>query len=254
MKVRYLLLLPELVLLFFFVAPIWKRICNPGNIAGALGCLFLIAVTLFPHVFVQLLSRIWRHLGGKIGLCVLGVCIVAGLLFSAVMSVQMARAMTNIPEAPQTVVVLGCKVRGTKPSTMLTRRLEAALEYLNENPSVMCVTAGGQGAGEDIPEGQAMKTWLVDRGIDADRILVEDQSGDTQENLRNTAMILEEYGLGNDIVIVTDGFHEYRAGLLAEKEGLHAQAYRAYTNPIYVPTYWVREWMALFQLLVLGHG
>lgn len=254
MRVRYFFLIPELMLLFFFVAPVFKRICNPGNIGGALGCLFLIALTLFPHVLGQVFHRIWSHFFGKIGLSVLGVFIAAGLIFSGIMSVQMARAIADTPETPETVVVLGCKVRGTKPSAMLTRRLEAALDYLNENPSVSCVVAGGQGAGEDIPEGQAMKAWLVEHGVAEERILVEDQSGDTQENLRNTAAILEEHGLDREIVIVTDGFHQYRAHLLAEKAGLEASAYSAYTNPLYIPTYWVREWMALFQLLVLGHG
>lgn len=99
-----------------------------------------------------------------------------------------------------------------------------------------------------------MKLWLVEHGVAEERILVEDQSTDTQENLRNAAEILEENRLGTEIVIVTDGFHQYRAELLAEKAGLEASAYSAYTNPLYVPTYWVREWMALFQLLVLGHG
>lgn len=254
MRIRYFLLIPELVLLFFFIAPIFKRICNPGNLGGALACFVLIFITLFPKIFTQLIQHIWSHLAGKIGLSVLGVCIAAGLIFSSVMSVQMARAIADRPEQPQTAVVLGCKVRGTKPSHMLTRRLEAAQEYLTENPEVLCVVTGGQGAGEDIPEGQAMKAWLVEHGIDTDRILVEDTSEDTQENLHNTAEILEEQHLSNEIVIITDGFHEYRAGLLAKKEGLHASAYSAYTNPIYVPTYWVREWMALFQLLVLGHG
>ena len=53
MKLRYLFLLPELVLLFFFVFPIFKRICNPGNLAGILVCLFLLFVTLFPQVFAS---------------------------------------------------------------------------------------------------------------------------------------------------------------------------------------------------------
>lgn len=254
MRIRYFFLIPEVILLYFFIAPIFKRICNAGNLGGAFGCLVLIAITLFPHQFAQLIQHLWQHLAGKIGLSVLGLCIAGGLIFSGVMSYQMVRTIHNKPEAPQTVVVLGCKVRGTKPSLMLTRRLNAALEYLNEHESLSCVVTGGQGTGEDIPEAQAMKTWLVEHGIAEERILVEDKSEDTQQNLRFTADILEEQGLGKDIVIVTDGFHEYRASLLAEKEGLRTSAYSAYTRPLFVPTYWVREWMALFQLLVLGHG
>lgn len=62
MKLRYLFLLPELVLLFFFVFPIFKRICNPGNLAGILVCLFLLFVTLFPQVFAQWIRHLWGHL------------------------------------------------------------------------------------------------------------------------------------------------------------------------------------------------
>ena len=57
MKLRYLLLLPELVLLFFFVFPICKRICNPGNLAGILVCLFLLFVTIFPRKFAHIVQR-----------------------------------------------------------------------------------------------------------------------------------------------------------------------------------------------------
>ncbi len=254
MRSRYLLLIPECTLLFFFTAPILKRICNPGNLCGILVCLFLLWVTVFPKHFAGIISRIWQSIPGKIGLSAVSVCVAAGLTFCTVMSVQMVRTIRSQPASPQTVVVLGCKVRGTVPSLMLTRRLNAAKEYLDANPAVFCVVTGGQGAGEDIPEGQAMKTWLVENGIDAHRIYVEDQSKDTQENLRFAAEILAQHDLGTDIVIVTDGFHEYRASLLAEQEGLHASAYSAHTRPLFVPTYWVREWMALFQLLVLGHG
>ena len=108
MKLRYLLLLPELVLLFFFVFPIWKRICNPGNLAGILVCLFLLFVTIFPRKFAHIVQRCWEPLGGKIGLSAVGILLAAGLTFSAVMSVQMVRTICTKPTAPENVVVLGC--------------------------------------------------------------------------------------------------------------------------------------------------
>lgn len=254
MKFRFLLLLPELVLLFFFVAPMFKRICNLGNLGGALGCLVLMVLTVFPRQIWHLLQRIWSCLPGKIWLSALCVCLAAGILFCGAMSVQMVRAVTNLPDMPQTVVVLGCKVRGTTPSAMLTRRLEKALEYLNENESVMCIATGGQGAGEEIAEGVAMKTWLVAHGIAEERILVDDTSADTHENLENAAAILDAQGMSREVVIITDGFHQCRAHLFAEQAGLQAYSDSAYTKPLYIPTYWVREWMALFELLVLRRG
>ena len=117
-------------------------------------CLFLLFVTLFPQVFAQWIRHLWGRPGRK-DRTVCGVRADGGwLVFSAVMSVQMTRAVLRHPAQPETVVVLGCKVRGTRPSRMLLRRLEAAQKYLEENPEVSCITTGGQGAGEDIPEGQ----------------------------------------------------------------------------------------------------
>ena len=251
-KLRFIFLLPELVLLFFFVAPMYKHICNPGNLFGTAVCALLLFVTMFPKKTGALLGLVWAHIAGKIGLSVLAACVAAGIVFCSVMSVQMGRAITNRPETPHTVVVLGCKVRGTTPSAMLLRRLEAALEYLEEHEDVMCITAGGQGAGEDLAEGIVMRQWLVEHGIAEDRILAETDSTDTRENIQNTAKILEAYDLGNEIVLVTDGFHQYRASLLAKEAGLTAFAYSAYTNPLYVPTYWVREWMGLLEFFAIG--
>lgn len=252
---RFLFLIPEGILLYFFVAPIFKRICNPGNLAGILVCLLLIFLTIFPKKVFAFLQSIWQHLPGKIGLSLLAAVTAAGVLFCTVMSIQMARTISTKPDGSQNVVVvLGCKVRGTTPSLMLRRRLKAAEEYLTQHPDAVCVVTGGQGAGEDIPEGQAMKNWLVENGIAEERIYAETTSRDTQENLENAAEILVEHQLGSEIVIVTDGFHEYRASLLAERAGLQSSAYSAKTRALFVPTYWVREWMALFQLIVLGHG
>lgn len=118
-------------------------------------------MTIFPRKFAHIVQRCWEPLGGKIGLSAVGILLAAGLTFSAVMSVQMVRTICTKPTAPETVVVLGCKVRGTRPSRMLIRRLEAAQAYLEENPDVLCITTGGQGAGEDVPEGQAC--GLADR-------------------------------------------------------------------------------------------
>lgn len=254
MRIRYFFLLPELVLLFFFVAPIFKRIINAGNFCGAFACVVLLAATWFCHPLWQAIRRLWTHLAGKIGICAVSLVLLAGVLFCGAMSVQMVRAISSVPQTAQTAVVLGCHVYGTEPSPMLKRRLEAARDYLNQYPETVCIVTGGKGFGEDITEAEAMKTWLVEHGIAASRILTEDKSTDTQENLQNTAAILAENNMDTHITVISDGFHLYRATILAKRAGLTADTWSAYTKPLYVPTYWVREWMALFQLLVLGHG
>ena len=165
MRIRYLFLLPELVLLFFFVAPIFKRIINAGNFCGAFACVVLLAATWFCHPLWQAIRRLWTHLAGKIGICAVSLVLLAGVLFCGAMSVQMVRAISSVPQTAQTAVVLGCHVYGTEPSPMLKRRLEAARDYLNQYPETVCIVTGGKGFGEDITEAEAMKTWRRFCGI-----------------------------------------------------------------------------------------
>ena len=245
------LLALEIILLAVFVIPLFVQSLNAGGAAGILISLLLIAITIFWKPFVRLIETIWVHTSGKIVLSVMALVLAFSVCFAGYLSVRMAMAVTNLPEQPCTVVVLGCKVKGDVPSLMLRRRLEAACTYLEEHPEVMCIVSGGQGAGEKISEAQAMQTYLIEKGIDAERILMEDKSTNTEENLAFSKNILEENGLGNAALIVTDGFHQYRASLFAEELGLDAYSTSCNTQDILIPTYWVRDWFALAKEIFL---
>ena len=241
------LLLLELGLFFLFFAPLFLRIFNAGNLFGMAVSAICFLLTLFHRPFGQLLSRIWGNLCGKCVLSILALLLTAGIAFAGFCSVKMVQYYQNPPQTPCTVVVLGCKVKGTVPSLMLQRRLEAAKGYLQQHPEVSCIVSGGKGTGEDISEAQAMKTYLTAAGIAADRILMEDRSTDTHENLLFSKQILEQQGLPNRITILTDGFHQYRAHRMATELGLESWSVSGKTRRILIPTYWVREWMALFE-------
>ena len=176
------LLLLELGLFFLFFAPLFLRIFNAGNLFGMAVSAICFLLTLFHRPFGQLLSRIWGNLCGKCVLSILALLLTAGIAFAGFCSVKMVQYYQNSPQTPCTVVVLGCKVKGTVPSLMLQRRLEAAKDYLQQHPDIPCIVSGGKGTGEDISEAQAMKTYLTAAGIAADRILMEDRSTDTHEN------------------------------------------------------------------------
>ncbi len=104
-----------------------------------------------------------------------------------------------------------------------------AVIYLNENEDVVCIVSGGKGEDEKISEAQAMKEYLVDKGIDEGRILTEDKSVNTLENIKNSVALLGGNGSG-EIAIITDGFHQYRAGYIAESFGYDAAAINAQTD------------------------
>ena len=128
------LLLLELGLFFVFFAPLFLRIFNAGNLFGMAVSAICFLLTLFHRPFGQLLSRIWGNLCGKCVLSILALLLTAGIAFAGFCSVKMVQYYQNPPQTPCTVIVLGCKVKGTVPSLMLQRRLEAAKDYLQQHP------------------------------------------------------------------------------------------------------------------------
>ncbi len=144
-----------------------------------------------------------------------------------------------------TVVVLGCKAYGERPSLTLEERLRAAIRYLNANPGAACVVSGGQGADETLSEAQCMYLYLVNHGIAPERIYREDQSTTTRENIAFSYEIIKEHGLNEKLAIATNNYHEYRAGMIADDLGLEHGAVPGSTALWLLPTYYARELLAI---------
>jgi len=242
----------EVLLLLIFIIPAFLNIINVGNIVGAFASLLILLATIFNSQLWEFIKKLLQNIPGRIFVSVIAVVLAFSICFAGFLTVRMIGAINNKPDDPCTVVVLGCHVKGTEPSLMLARRLDAAYDYMIENSDVKCVVTGGKGTGEDITEADAMKLYLMDKGIDSERILKEDKSTNTLENLTFAKNILEKNDLNGDIVIVTDGFHQYRASLVAEKLGLESYSTSCHTRPELVPTYWVREWFALANEIFLN--
>ena len=148
------------------------------------------------------------------------------------------------------LVVLGAQVRGTVPSRALKKRLDTAAEYLGENPETRVVVSGGKGAGEEITEAEAMENYLLELGIEKDRIIMEDRSATTSENLSYTGDLIDRE---KKIGLVTNNFHIYRALKMAEKQGYtHTVGLAAPSDPLYQIHYLVREFFALIKAVGKG--
>ncbi len=119
-----------------------------------------------------------------------------------------------------TLVVLGCQVKGTEPSKSLKRRLDTAYKFLNENPGVCCIVSGGKGNDELISEADCMYSYLVNKGIDPQRIFRESSSTNTEENLVNSAKLIQNYALPYNMIITTDFYHQPRAKIIAKKHNI----------------------------------
>ena len=135
---------------------------------------------------------------------VVGIVLLAGaLLYGAVLVFVAVSGYTNSATGQeQAIVVLGAGLRGDRPSLLLRYRLDKAYEYACAHPDMLVVTSGGQGRDEWVPEGQAMRDYLIDKGLDPDRVLAETRSTSTEENFAFSRQILLDRGLAEDMSIV----------------------------------------------------
>ena len=147
---------------------------------------------------------------------VLALVLVGVLGFSALFGAVLSGMYDQIDGEPQVMVILGCQVKPWGPSILLQDRLDKALEYLETEPDMTVVVSGGQGPDEHISEARAMADYLMEQGIEQERILLEDQSHNTVQNLTLTRRLLDElgYDLEQDIVVVSNGFHLTRVRML----------------------------------------
>ena len=164
-------------------------------------------------------------------------------------------AHTETPQNADYLIVLGCGVRGTTPSVAMRNRTDAAAKYLKENPDTVCICSGGRGPGEDITEALAMKQLISGQGVDPSRILMEEKSTSTEENLRFSAAVIEDYGgkiADQCIVICSSEYHIFRAMLLSEKcTGVRFEALPAKsTLPVSRINYYLREAAGMMVLSI----
>lgn len=150
------------------------------------------------------------------------------------------------------VIILGAKVNGIGPSLSLKARLDTAVDYLNRYPDCQVIVSGGQGADEEISEAECMYNYLVEAGISGDRIIQENQSTSTRENLAYSAAYLD---MGEDsVVIITNDFHVFRSVQIAKKMGYTKVMGQAAPSLWYlVPTNYAREFLAVMKDFLFGN-
>ena len=150
------------------------------------------------------------------------------------------------------IIVLGAQVREDGPSVVLKYRLDAAMDYLNENPDTKCIVSGGKGGNEPFSEAQGMADYLIKNGVDSSRILLEDQSKNTVENILYSKGLLEKSYQA--VGIVTNNFHVFRAVQIAKAQGLAGVCgIAAESNRLYLPNNVLRECMGILKDWLLGN-
>ena len=145
------------------------------------------------------------------------------------------------------VIVLGAGLNGSTPSIPLVKRIEEGYAYMSENPDTLLIASGGKGFNESISEAECIKNELVKRGIDEDRIILEDKSTSTIENLKFSMEIIGDKE--TEVGIITNSFHEYRAKLIAKSVG-YENAYSVPATTLFPVGihYMLREFFGVVRL------
>ncbi len=151
------------------------------------------------------------------------------------------------------IIILGAKVVEKTPSKPLMERIKKAVEYLNDNPESRAIATGGKGNSAIITEAEAIKRELISEGIAENRIILEDNSTNTLENLKYSMELIkkdrkEENISDLKIGIVTNNFHIFRSKNIAMDIGFsNVYGISAKTPLIAIPKAHVREFFSIIK-------
>ena len=146
--------------------------------------------------------------------------VLAGVLtFGALLGAVVYGSYDHISGQPRTMLVLGCQVHPWGPSVLLRDRLDEALDYLEDQPDMTVIVSGGKGSDEHASEAQVMRDYLVEHGIEPGRVLMEDQSHNTFQNIIYSQKLMQDEGIDpqQGVVMVSNGFHLTRARMLWQR-------------------------------------
>lgn len=172
-----------------------------------------------------------------IRLVFLGIAVYAGII--GYICISEGSVLTTVPasDSYDAIIVLGAQVKpdGT-PSVQLEWRLDAASDAYAQK-AVPVIVCGAQGRDEPMTEAEAMKQYLVGKGVPEKDILTDPDSVNTNQNLKNAAALLETLPGISKVLIVTSDYHVPRALALAKDMGFEACGMGSPCKP----DYWIKN-------------
>jgi uncharacterized SAM-binding protein YcdF (DUF218 family) len=175
---------------------------------------------------------------------ILGFLVALGVIYFGLLQFKISQySHVEAPKNADYLIVLGARVKGTVPSLAFASRINTAAKYLKDNKDTIVIASGGKGPGEEISEAESIKRELVKQGIGESRIILEDRSTDTYENISfSKKLIPQDAKLG---LIVTNNFHLYRAISIASDQDLAVNGLPAKTPLKAVFKSYTREYLAI---------
>ncbi|KRM02453.1 YdcF family protein [Limosilactobacillus gastricus] len=207
------------------------------------GCLLLINLTIWvqlDHLFASWGPFFW-HLYHMVDL------VIADVLF--LLTIYTVTSLLNLihfkHEPLDYLIVLGAGLYQGRVSPLLAGRVQKAVSLSQDNPQTKFIMSGGQGSDEPRSEAAAMKEYAMSLGVPADRIILEDQSTNTAENIKFSQRLIPP---NQKIALVTNNFHLLRALLLSRQAGLPCAGYGSKSRFYYSLNAFIREFAGYLLL------
>ena len=149
------------------------------------------------------------------------------------------------------IIVLGAGIKGKRVTPLLAGRIDKGMELLKYNPNAKLILSGGMGPGEDIPEGVAMAAYAKDKGVSDERIIVEDKSKNTYENLLFSSKLIDKEN--PKLALVTTSYHVFRALVFAKKLNIPCIGYGSKTKWYFTLNALIREYIGYLSISYRFH-
>ena len=232
------------------------------NFLGFILGLFMIVASVLPLIISEYLQRStaidvhnWKGTGRFVEMFVTNTCGILNDYFECILIATIVigiKAAKHVPKFDKDYIIIhGCQIRKDGSLTkLLQSRTDRAIEFAEMQKEatgrdIIFVPSGGQGSDEVISEAEAIKRYLLDQGIPEERILPEDKSRNTEENLINAAaLVRERSGEASKIAFSTTNYHAFRAGLLATSNGIKAEGVGSGTKSYFWLNAFIREFAA----------
>ena len=230
------------------------------NMLGIILGIFVIFATIFPEILNNYLQRstfIDVHNEGSIALYIhqfieSTIYIIVSylecvLLGTIILSIKAAK---YIPEYNKDyIIILGCQIRKDSSLTPLLKgRVDRAIEFAklqkeNTNKDIIFIPSGGQGNDEIISESIAIKNYLLEQGINNNKIITENKSTNTYENIKYSYDLIKDKNNSN-IAFSTTNYHVFRAGNIAYNQGINMEGIGSKTKTYFWINAFIREFIA----------
>ncbi len=220
-----------------------------GILVG-IGELSFFLFILLPYLSSKAPESLSSILGVQISLSFIALSVIYfSLVFVSFMFYTRFMGILPIRKDFDYCIILGCGLlSGGKVSKLLAGRLDKAIELYRKDPTPpIMIPSGGQGPDEGVSEASAMRDYLIAHEIPEDMIRIEDQSVNTEENIRNSMKIINACGGGKYIAVVTSDYHVYRAMRICHREGLKCTGIGSATASYYWPSALIREFAAVHR-------